>query len=679
MRLTLRTLLAWMDDTLKSSQVREIGKQVADSPFAQELTERINRVTRQRRLSVPNSSGPEATDPNVVAAYLDNELGADEVAEFEKKCLTSDVNLAEVASVHQILSLLGQKVKVPEGARTRMYGLVKGREAIVPRRKSSRRREAKEPVTKPIQPWVVPETPKRPWIERYGPAAACLLLIVLSSWAAWQSLTATPPPPAATRVPTETVAGPPAQANPPAAGAGANPNAGVDAGAAAVAVAGAPAQGQPGLGAEANRVVQPGPVAAVGPGATTAGDRAAAEAGKTAKAGESAKSRPETKLFPGSVATLEKPEGVLLRATEQKPDWERLVDETPLKPGDRILSLAPFRAAIDMEKLRIQLIGQTELRLLPHAPDAPPAFDLVHGQIVIRRPEAGKFRVVFGKQAVDVDATSDAVFGMERVDRNAYGQPVNQAKPLGTLCQQGEVTLKGVGDPQKLRAMNVALIGPTGKVQAGQGDALPPWLSQPEPSPLELHLKEQFIKMFHPGRPLLTEIVGALDDDRAEVKQLAVEALGAIGDLSYLMPTLSRPNDPVARRATIGAIHDYMMRGPEASARVRDELNQLLGDELGEVAHHMLIGYTPEEFARPDVAGRLVNLLSPEHQEDGIIGVRELALETLKRMTGRDDLGYNPDRPAGKGFDAWNDLLRRNELKPPAPRPNGKARTKAGR
>jgi hypothetical protein len=62
MRLTLRTLLAWLDDTLQPTQVREIGGQVAESPFAQELSERIHRVTRQRRLSVPSSSGPDATD-----------------------------------------------------------------------------------------------------------------------------------------------------------------------------------------------------------------------------------------------------------------------------------------------------------------------------------------------------------------------------------------------------------------------------------------------------------------------------------------------------------------------------------------------------------------------------------------------------------------------------------------
>ena len=85
-------------------------------------------MTRQRRLSIPSSSGGDGVDPNLVASYLDNELDPDAVAEYEKKCLSHDVVLAEVASVHQILSLLGHKVKVPAAARARMYQLVKGRE-----------------------------------------------------------------------------------------------------------------------------------------------------------------------------------------------------------------------------------------------------------------------------------------------------------------------------------------------------------------------------------------------------------------------------------------------------------------------------------------------------------------------------------------------------------------------
>src|SRR5262245_29230971 len=121
MRLTLRTLLAWLDDTLSPAAVREFGGQVADSPLSTEGVERIHRVARQRRLTVPPRSGPDAVDANHVASYLDNELDPDQVNELEKRCLTSDVHLAEVASVHQILSLIGQRAKVPAEARRRMY------------------------------------------------------------------------------------------------------------------------------------------------------------------------------------------------------------------------------------------------------------------------------------------------------------------------------------------------------------------------------------------------------------------------------------------------------------------------------------------------------------------------------------------------------------------------------
>src|SRR4051794_26576316 len=61
MRLTLRTLLAWLDDTLPPDEVRQIGQQVNDGPFAKELVERIHRVSRQRRLTVPNTHGGDAT------------------------------------------------------------------------------------------------------------------------------------------------------------------------------------------------------------------------------------------------------------------------------------------------------------------------------------------------------------------------------------------------------------------------------------------------------------------------------------------------------------------------------------------------------------------------------------------------------------------------------------------
>src|SRR5439155_7360461 len=132
MRLTLRTLLAYLDDTLDPGEIKNIGQKVAESDAAQELIARIKQVTRRRRLTTPPLTGPNARfDANAVAEYLDNELSGDLVSELEKLCLESDVHLAEIAACHQILTLvLGEPAMVPPTARERMYGLVRGREAI---------------------------------------------------------------------------------------------------------------------------------------------------------------------------------------------------------------------------------------------------------------------------------------------------------------------------------------------------------------------------------------------------------------------------------------------------------------------------------------------------------------------------------------------------------------------
>lgn len=136
MRLTLRTLLAYLDDTLDPAEARNIGQKVAENPAAQELVDRIKRVTRRRGLATP-PTGLEGSpsDPNTVADYLNDTLGHDQVAQFEQTCLESDVHLAEVAACHQILTLvLSEQIRVPPTARQRMYQLVKGRESIPDRK-----------------------------------------------------------------------------------------------------------------------------------------------------------------------------------------------------------------------------------------------------------------------------------------------------------------------------------------------------------------------------------------------------------------------------------------------------------------------------------------------------------------------------------------------------------------
>ncbi len=135
-RLTLRTLLAYLDDTLPPDEARELGEKLAVSTQAQELAERLKKVMRKRSVSTP-PTGPDGSpsDANIVAAYLSDALPPEIVAEFEKAASDNDAHLAELAACHQILTLvLSQQVKVPPTAYRRMYGLVKGPESIPTRK-----------------------------------------------------------------------------------------------------------------------------------------------------------------------------------------------------------------------------------------------------------------------------------------------------------------------------------------------------------------------------------------------------------------------------------------------------------------------------------------------------------------------------------------------------------------
>lgn len=219
-KLTLRQVLAYLDDSLDPDQTKQVGKLIAESEAAQQLVDRIRTITRRRRVTAPAAGllGDDHTaDPNFVAAYLDNQVPMEKALEFERLCIENELYLAEAAACHQILTVgSGEPVIVPPSAHQRMYGLVPGPESqpvrgagsrVVEPRAAHRSREELGPT------WHDEEEPRRNW---FVPLAAMALLGALATLFYLITLQ-TPKPgavPLAAQGPAQAPIAPPAEAEP---------------------------------------------------------------------------------------------------------------------------------------------------------------------------------------------------------------------------------------------------------------------------------------------------------------------------------------------------------------------------------------------------------------------------------------------------------------------------------
>lgn len=106
-RLTLRTLLGWLDGVLPPEEQRFLGERVAGSRFATRLAGHIKTAVARNTIDAPPSEGGWiGDDPNIVAEYLDNTLASQFLEAFERLCIESEMYLAEVGSCHGMLAEL---------------------------------------------------------------------------------------------------------------------------------------------------------------------------------------------------------------------------------------------------------------------------------------------------------------------------------------------------------------------------------------------------------------------------------------------------------------------------------------------------------------------------------------------------------------------------------------------
>jgi hypothetical protein len=680
MRLTLRTLLAYVDDTLPPDQAREIGQKVAESHVAQELMERIKKVTRRRGLTVPPAAGPERIDANTVAEYLDNDLPADRVAEVEEMALNSDVHLAEIAACHQILTLvLGEPAHVPPTARERMYGLVQGAESE-PHRRASR-------IGPPAFPGETESADDLKAARRglgYRLLGACVLGVALAV-AVWQAVPRRQPAPNAApgdgtadsgaQPDTEPTPAPMPEPKPP------EPN---------------PKPPVPDPKPPVPDPKPPVPDKVTPPVPPPTADKPPDRAPST-----------DRKL----VGQFTSKDAVLL--TRDGNDWTKVAPDAKVGSVAPILALPGSHVELKLDSgARLTLWGglpettgwkTLDCQVTLHA--APTGYDLDftldHGRVylaTIKKPDPTKVRVRFADQIWDLTLPDDQAEVMIDVTRLFAGEPL--PKDGKGEAPRTDVTLAVVQGQAHVKAdtKDFDLKAPPGPAELhwdnkGLGvskpielDAAPAaWAKVPAKLPRDRQLeieaaqKKLVQRVGEKDKAINLALAEVAQDANRASKVLGVLGQGAIGQTGQVLDALEEPQFPEARAAAAAALVHFSARQPDADQKVFDLLQSRKGYTLLQAgqAVWLLHGFSDAQLSDPNIFERLIDALRSDQT-----AVRELAAWRLRQIDpeGAALIRFSATDPEPAREKAVGDWLRRippGKLPPGRGNPQGRAPQKA--
>jgi hypothetical protein len=710
-RLTLRTLLAYLDDTLEPAQAKTIGQKIAESPTAQELIDRIKEVVRRRRLLPPPAKESDAKlDSNTIAEYIDSVLPADQLAAVEETCLDSDVYLAEIAACHQILTIiLSEPALVPPTAKQRMYGLIQGPEAI-PHRQAGRIGEEslatagssqeRDDADDALLLGLPLYRGRGPWYRRFAPVAGVLLLAVGLALAIWKALPNRGP------------------ANKPASDG-------------QVARNGSPSNENTASTRPNAHDVQPTKSSAedVKPAKPDAGE---VKPSKPA-AGESKSSNPpaedtkppkpavdDTKPTPQPVeetkptpvanrprkavgkysSPAEAEPDVLLQRVDDKAPWKRLRHNDPVSTEDYLVVLPGYRSRVQLDRgvdltmwgglpnptSPIPLILDSAA-VLHDASDVDLDLTLDHGRVTVAnsRPGSKRVRVHFHDESCELtlDGTSEAAMELWGKPELGFTRETKRDGPeayMGLFVLKGQIQFKIRYDTYSMREPKGPALFVWSNVQGNSPgpqllNSLPPWAAKPGPA-------NQPTAMVQALRNLSKQLKGQVTVDVALAEMvnespgpgqlLGIYSLAAIQDLGGLLEALADEHHATARAAAIVTLRYYLGQQAGNDLKLYQALEKRYRSSTAETIMVLIHGYPQESWTKPETYEQLIEYLLSDK-----LPIRELANWNLSLQPATREIAQKiPYDPAGgqdqrvAAHDEWKKYIPDGKLPtkgPPTP------------
>ncbi len=672
MRLTLRNMLAYMDEILEPAQREEIAHKIEESEFATGIMHRIRDVSRRIRLGAPRLTGKGmGVDPNTVAMYLDNTLPSDRVPDFEKVCLESDVHLAEVAACHQVLALvLGESAQIDPDLRRKMYAIV--HQAEQPHGAAVEGAKAPPPLpatmTRSRQRPHVPDYLREQSRSKLWTIAATLLLTLLLLGAVvravgpfdrsnvllgWLPIWGDDEVAQADNRPANTESDEKGndESSTISETAKAKPQSKQDNGSAKLNQPGDETKtiaidGPTQRDDEAKAPLPPEPdnVPVVHLPATkrseaeSAGPFEDAQPVRDAAATETQTGDDDRAAAVRSAAVepvgrfLNDPH-VLLRLNRSR-EWERVAQGATLVAGDQLLVLPTYRPAITLTAgFTVQILGETKVELLPPGPQGILGLHVPFGRIVLMTsgtPDV-ELRLVLGDQegtARFVEA--DTTFAAEVRPYLPLGSDPEQVAAnagVDLYVASGEVQWTSDRSPggEKVVAPNRLRLAeqPAG---GGAGSELPKWIAAAEGLTNFEKLAWDTVnrQLGSAGdRPVSLALQELTDHRRQEVRYLAARSLALIDDFQPLLPLLNNDDYDAVWPTLIESLRAAIARGPDVAAKVRQAFEDQRGDD-GKTLYRMLRGFSKDEL----LAGAAAELV--EFMDSDSLDIRVLAYNTLR-------------------------------------------------
>ncbi len=684
MRLTLRTLLAYLDDVLEPSQTKLMGQKIQESPVAGVLVSRIREVMRRRRLSAPDVNGSRiGIDPNIVAQYLDNTLPPEQVADVERVLLSSDELLAEVAACHQVLTLvLGEPCEVSESIRERLYALgpvapsdklriedpvssaATGKDAVPATTPARIADDSVQSIPARAEPATeLPEYLRpNPWSQHVVPTAVVALLMLLcvgllisdpgfltGLQKAKRELAKSPRDSNSTgdgATSTDTAnplaTEPPVKASNSQMTTATNPNTTATTGSDPT-----PPPDEPNASVAATPKNSK-PVAASSPKSGSSVDVASKPKPLVPSAPE-----PSVPVEPKPAAVMlvvpvqyTSSEGIVLRFDEAEHHWFIAPRQSVVNVGELLACLEPYEASLsfDQGSLRATVLGDSMVRVVGPTDMAPTGLDLRRGRVLFQgsRKEAQRpvaLAIVVGQDIWKLELlTPETVCAIEITPREpSRFEKLHEANwYLGTLyvLAGSAKWTSALGQSQEVADRTGVAITPERGVAAAKPVPIsfstpPDWIDTQKRklAPLRRYAG-LFEKKFELEVQADETMQALITDDNANISGLAARGLTLTDSYSATVQALTRCKNEEGRFAARDGLHLWLPMAAEHGQLLKKELETHYPPADAEVVYRLLWGFTREDGKDKVTSLQLVGWLRSPNQT-----IRELAYHWIAELT----------------------------------------------